>query len=139
MVQLGMKDRVLNSNTIWVCASCETCTTRCPNEIDIAGVMDTLRHMALAEGKAAPAVKDIPKFHEAFLGSVKAGGRIHEIGMIASYMTKTNPLSKLGNGELIEQGKLGLDMFKHGKLSIRPHKIKQTKEIKKLFDKSKKK
>lgn len=28
--RLGMKELVLNSNTIWLCASCETCTTRCP-------------------------------------------------------------------------------------------------------------
>ncbi len=138
MVQLGLKDRVLNSNTIWICASCETCTTRCPNEIDIAGVMDTLRHMALSEGKAAPAVKDIPKFHKAFLASIEAGGRIHEVGMMAGYMLKTNPLSKLQSGELMDQAKLGLDMFKKGKLNIRPHKIRQTGEIKKLFEKSKK-
>jgi len=36
MVQMGLKDRVLHSHTIWVCAACETCTTRCPNHIDIA-------------------------------------------------------------------------------------------------------
>jgi heterodisulfide reductase subunit C len=80
MVQLGFKDRVLGSSTIWICASCETCTTRCPNGIDIAGVIDTLRRMTLAEGRAAPlAVKDIPKFHEAFLSSIKAGGRVNEV------------------------------------------------------------
>jgi CO dehydrogenase/acetyl-CoA synthase alpha subunit len=37
---LGMKERVLSSKTIWVCASCYTCSTRCPNDIDIAKVMD---------------------------------------------------------------------------------------------------
>ena len=136
MVQLGLKDRVLNSSTIWICASCETCTTRCPNEIDIAGVMDTLRRMALSEGRAAPAVKDIPKFHQAFLGSIKAGGRVHEVGMMGRYMLKTNLWSKLWSGELLEQAKLGWGMFKRGKLKIRPHKIRQTGEIKKLFAKS---
>jgi len=29
-IQLGIREPVLNSSTIWVCASCETCTTRCP-------------------------------------------------------------------------------------------------------------
>ncbi|MFC2039326.1 4Fe-4S dicluster domain-containing protein [Chloroflexota bacterium] len=136
MVQLGLRDRVLNSSTIWICASCETCTTRCPNEIDIAGVMDTLRRMALSEGRAAPAVKDIPKFHQAFLGSIKAGGRVHEVGMMSRYMLKTNPWSRLWSGELLEQAKLGWGMFKRGKLNIRPHKIRRTGEIKKLFAKS---
>jgi heterodisulfide reductase subunit C len=35
MVQLGLKDRVLDSNTFWICLSCETCATRCPNDIEI--------------------------------------------------------------------------------------------------------
>ena len=43
MALLGQEDHVLGSNTIWVCSSCETCTTRCPNGIDIAGVMDWLK------------------------------------------------------------------------------------------------
>ena len=139
MVQLGLKDRVLNSSTIWICASCETCTTRCPNEIDIAGVMDTLRRMALFEGRAAPAVRDIPKFHQAFLGSIKAGGRVHEIGMLRRYMLKTLKTSlwaKLWSGELLEQAKLGWGMFRRGKLKIRPHRIRQSREIKELFAKS---
>lgn len=30
LIQLGRRDTVLGSRTIWLCASCETCTTRCP-------------------------------------------------------------------------------------------------------------
>ena len=138
MVRLGMNDRVLNSNTIWLCASCETCTTRCPNEIDIAGVMDALRHISVAEGKVSPAVKNIPKLHEAFLGSIKANGRVHEVGMITSYSLKTNPFSKITNGELIDQARLGWDMLRRGKLNIRPRKIRNTEEVKRAFAKSKK-
>lgn len=136
MVQLGLKDRVLNSSTIWICASCETCTTRCPNEIDIAGVMDTLRHMALSERRAAPAVRDIPKFHQAFLDSIEADGRINEFGMMRRYMLKTNLWAKLWSGELLEMVKLGWGMFRRGKLKIRPHRIHQSGEIKRLFAKS---
>ena len=32
----GLEDELLGCHTIWLCASCETCTTRCPNDIDIA-------------------------------------------------------------------------------------------------------
>ena len=32
-IRLGMKDLVLKSKTIWLCTSCETCTTRCPQDI----------------------------------------------------------------------------------------------------------
>src|SRR5512135_2508892 len=49
MVSLGMNERLLGCKTIWICASCYTCSTRCPNQIDIAGVMDWLRQTALRE------------------------------------------------------------------------------------------
>ena len=29
-VQLGLKDEVLNSRSIWLCLSCSTCSLRCP-------------------------------------------------------------------------------------------------------------
>lgn len=133
MIHLGLRDRVLSSHTIWVCLSCETCTTRCPNDIDIAGVMDTLRQIALREGRVAPAVKDIPKFYQAFLGSIKAGGRIHEVSMLAMYMLRTNLPAKLLNGELLENARLGWGMLRRGKLKLRPNRIRQNQEIKRLF------
>ena len=40
LIQLGMEDKVLGCRAVWVCCSCQTCTTRCPREIDIAEVMD---------------------------------------------------------------------------------------------------
>ena len=139
MVQLGLKDRVLSSTTIWVCASCETCTTRCPNEIDIAGVMDTLRRMALAQASpVSPAVRDVPKFHLAFLESIKAGGRVHEVSMLARYMLKSNWWAKLKSRELLKEARLGWEMFRHGKLKLLPHRIRQRSEIKELFRRAKK-
>ncbi len=135
MVHLGLRDRVLGSRTIWICLSCETCTTRCPNDIDIAGVMDALRQISLRERRVAPEVRDIPNFHQAFLGSIKAGGRVHEVRMLAMYMLRTNLLAKLFSGELLEQARLGWGMLWRGKLKLRPNRIRQTREIKKLFAK----
>jgi heterodisulfide reductase subunit C len=37
LASYGMEDILLGSRTIWLCAACETCATRCPNEIEIAG------------------------------------------------------------------------------------------------------
>jgi heterodisulfide reductase subunit C len=81
MVSLGMKERILSCKTIWVCASCYTCSTRCPNDIDIAGVMDWLRQSALQEG-VTPAEKEVPIFHAAFLDSIRTYGRVHELSMM---------------------------------------------------------
>lgn len=48
--QLGLKEDVIHSGTLWICASCFQCTVRCPRGIDIQRVMDTLRQIAMDEG-----------------------------------------------------------------------------------------
>lgn len=138
MVQLGLRDRVLSSGSIWICASCETCTTRCPNEIGVAAVMDALRRMALKaetarEVKLPPSVKDIAAFHSAFLGSIRAGGRVHEVGMLARYILKDNLWARKG---FLHEIKLGWEMFRRGKLGLLPHRMHQADAIARLFERS---
>ena len=127
MVNLGMRDEVLKSRTIWVCASCETCTTRCPNDIDIAHVMDTLREMSLREGKAEEDL-NLRRFHESFLSAIKTWGRVHELQMIGTYKLKTRTFT--------EDADIGMDMFKRGKIKILPEPIKGRKAVKKIFKKT---
>ena len=50
MTQLGMKDRLLSSESLWLCAACFTCVDHCPQGVDIAGVVTALRNMAVKEG-----------------------------------------------------------------------------------------
>ncbi len=126
LVSLGMADRVLSSKTIWLCASCYTCSSRCPNDIDIAAVMDWLRQTALRRG-VSPAEKEVALFHAAFLDSVRAHGRIHELGMMARYKRKT--------GKFFDDFKLGWKMFTRGKLKLWPSGVKGKKEVAEIFPK----
>ncbi|MGA8571639.1 MAG: 4Fe-4S dicluster domain-containing protein [Desulfobaccales bacterium] len=50
LLKYGMRQEALSSVTIWMCVGCHTCSSQCPMTIDMAAVMDTLRHMALEEG-----------------------------------------------------------------------------------------
>ncbi len=135
MIQLFLKDAVLKSATIWVCASCETCTTRCPNDIDIAKIMDELRIASHRAGVAA-GERRVPIFHEAFLSSIKRTGRVYELGMIGGYTLKSGEVSaKLRSGSLWEEAKLGWQMFKKGKLKLLPQKVKRRGDIVQLFKK----
>jgi heterodisulfide reductase subunit C len=129
MVQLGLKDRVLNSNTFWICLSCETCATRCPNNIEIVLVMDTLREMALTEKRLS--TTKLPLFHNTFLGDVKMFGRIYELGMILWYTVFSGNIFKIKG--LMGDAVLGAKMFKRGKLAILPHRIKGQKAIKRIY------
>ena len=137
MIQIGLKTEVLKSATIWVCASCETCTTRCPNDIDIARIMDVMRRESLKSGLTT-GEKKVPVFHDAFLSSIESTGRVYELGMIGHYSLKSGDIkAKLISGSFIEEVKLGWQMFKKGKLKLLPQKIKRAGEIKELFKKFK--
>ena len=59
MAQLGMEE-VLESNTIWICASCLTCVTRCPKAVDLPRLMEALRQIALRQGVAKLDLNALP-------------------------------------------------------------------------------
>ena len=80
--QFGQTDLVLNSRTISICAACETCSTRCPQGIDIARIMDELEIMAAEQGirSKAPAV---PMFYKSANRGINYFGRMWELGLMA--------------------------------------------------------
>ena len=136
---LGQEEMVLGSKTIWVCSACETCTTRCPNDIDIAGVMDFLKERSVRSGRSV-SQKSVLAFHKAFLEDVRlSGGRLNESLLLGLYMLRSGEgLRKFKTGGLKEDVKLGLQMFKKGRLSVKPpQKVQVLDEIKNLFEKAK--
>jgi len=70
---VGLKQEVQESATIWVCSSCETCTTRCPNEIDIAGIMDFMKQSVVKE-KGQAADTKVLAFHQVFMKDIRKRG-----------------------------------------------------------------
>ena len=133
-VVFNQKEKALASKTIWLCASCETCTTRCPNEIDIAKVMDVLRQIQRESGMPAQEPK-VPVFHKAFLNSIKEKGRVHELTMIRQYNQESGDLmEKVKTGTWKDDVKLGMKMFFRGKLKLLPPKCTGVKEVQKLFE-----
>jgi heterodisulfide reductase subunit C len=120
----GMEEKLVHTRAIWLCAACETCATRCPNDIDIAVLMDVLRELAIRRG-VEPAEPRVPVFHRSFLDSINHWGRAFEVGLIAGY--------KLRSGDFTGDMKLGMKMFSKGKLNLFPHSIKGKAEIKEIF------
>ncbi len=124
-IQYGHREKVLGSKTIWLCASCYTCSVRCPNNIDIAKIMDTLRNMALRTG-INPGEKEIPIFHSVFLNNIKSKGRIHELSLLFQFKSKTK--------DFFKDAGLGWKMYKKGKIKLFPSKFGGGKDIKEIFN-----
>lgn len=115
LVQLGERKTVLSSNSFWFCVSCYTCSVRCPNDIDIAHVMDTLRELALREG-FAPALPQARDFHKIFLDCLRRRGRISELELMARYNLRLRrPFARLA---------LGWELLRKGRLEVWPRRIK---------------
>ena len=123
LLQTGQKDTILSSKAIWLCATCETCTTRCPCEIDVARVMDTLRIIARRENKVSE--KEIGLFYDSFLDSIKQHGRLFEMGTLLVYNLKS--------GHLFTDADLGPKVMAKGKISFLPKNIKGRNEVQKIF------
>ena len=116
--QLGMDDAALGAKTPWLCAGCQTCTTRCPNGVDVARVMDFLAHEATARG-IAPKVPEIALFNKVFLRNVNLLGRAYELGLIAEMNLRTGqPFKDVG---------MGLEMIRKGKVRLAPELARRPK------------
>jgi heterodisulfide reductase subunit C len=50
MAQLGLRDRVLKSDTLWLCAACFTCSDHCPQDVEVANVIRVFRNLAVENG-----------------------------------------------------------------------------------------
>jgi heterodisulfide reductase subunit B len=119
-VQLGQKEKVLQSKTIWLCAGCEACSTRCPQGVDIPRVVDSLRIMAAREG-VKPAIPPIPAFYSSALRGIKLFGRMYEAGLMGELYLRMALSGDLDYNQLFSNDlPLAVSLFKMGKLSPLP-------------------
>ena len=119
-VQLGQEDPALVSATPWLCAGCQTCSTRCPQGLDVAAVMEFLTREALNR-KLRPRVREVRVFDQAFLRQVRLWGRNYEPGMMAEI--------KLRTGDIAGDMGLAVRMFLKGKLPVLPHRAASHRPI----------
>jgi len=124
MVQLGLKESAIKSRAIWLCTGCVACSDRCPNGIDVAKVIDSLKQVAFRE-KVAMGEPRIVAFHESFLDTVKQYGRLHEVTMVA--------LLKLKTRDVMSDVGVGIKMFFKGKFPPIPQRIRGRAEVVGLF------
>jgi len=101
-------ESVLESKTVWMCASCQTCLTRCPNNIDIPGVIDNFRQATVENAS----VEETARFYKTFMKNSRFFGRLFEAGLMAEL--------NLREGQPLRDLKLGLRMLGKKKLPLLP-------------------
>jgi len=108
-LRLGDEEKVLHSDTIWVCLSCETCTTRCPQEVDVDKLLMAARIVAKEQG-IVPTITEIPNFYESYMENMYLYGRIGELPFIVTL--------KLKEQNFFDDFALGLQLLSRGRLNL---------------------
>ena len=127
-MQLDLLDEVLKSKTPWICASCNVCSARCPQNVDIANVMREARKASKAAGYQP--FPDSDKFEEAFLANVRRFGRSHEAILAAQY--------NLTTGHLFQDVPNVPAMLSRGMISMKISKVKDQESVRKIMKKTEK-
>ena len=130
LFRVGEIETIMKSRTIWICASCYACTTRCPSGIKITDIIYALKRTAMEknyQSQQAPHVQILAKL---FTQNLMAYGRLHEGTLIRKYYTKVK-FSKL-----FKMIPLAKKMWRTKRISLLPSKIKAKDELAKIIKKA---
>lgn len=130
MIRAGMRDDVLSSDTVWLCASCYSCSVRCPQEIKIADVFYAIKRIAIREGKAKK--HKAAALSNSFVKIINKYGRNSEVRLLINYYSKADRAS------FIKQAPIGMKLFFKGRLPLTTSKIKGIKQMRAIIAKAKK-
>ena len=129
MIDAGLKEEVLQSNTPWYCVSCYYCMVRCPKEIPITDIMYTLKQMAVKAKLYDDS--EAPDWSESFIGYVENYGRSYELGLASRYHLTQKPLQKFSLGPF------ALGMLMKNRLSFTPDRIEGINQLRSILNKAK--
>jgi len=109
LLQFGQDEKLLSCASIWLCSSCQTCNTRCPQGINVSGVIDFLRIKAMERG-VKPKEKAVYLFNKLALADLEKRGRLYELGLALKLnIALLQPFREMGIGfKLLQKGKFKL-------------------------------
>jgi heterodisulfide reductase subunit C len=128
MIRAGMRDKVLDSTTIWTCASCYQCMNRCPQEIKITDIMYMLKRMAMRESRKRS--RNAAALQRSFFEIVNKKGRNHETALMFKILMATKPLSG------VSLAPIGFDLIIHNRLPIFGKKVRDIAGLRKIVAKA---
>lgn len=123
----GLLDRVLRSNTVWMCASCYNCHVRCPAGIKLTDVMYELKRLGIKynlypDGEKAPALST------SFEDVVDDYGRNFETQMMAKYTMRTGALAGL---RLLP---MAFKMWQRGRVKLKAERIDNHRDLRRMIE-----
>jgi heterodisulfide reductase subunit C len=120
----GELDKVLKSNTIWLCTSCYSCTVRCPAGIKVTDMMYELKRLAI-KYDLWPKESKNPTLTKIFVNNLHHYGVNHEAGLLMRFSLHQPSLPFKFAG-------LGWRLFTSGRMPLFATSIEGRDEIEKI-------
>ena len=133
LVQLGRVDKAMRAGAIWQCVSCLTCSSRCPQSVDCAGIMDALRQLSVEQEAASPAAHRTVIFQKAFLHNIRRNGRLNELELVGVFKTR-GFIKDLDIPFLFKDSLLAPRMMKRGKFHLKGEKVEDRDLVGRIFE-----
>jgi heterodisulfide reductase subunit C len=129
LFRAGELETIMKSRSIWICASCYACTTRCPSGIKITDVIYALKRTVMEKEyrSKAPQVQVLAKL---FVANLMSYGRLHEGTLIRKYYMKTGIFKLFGFIPLVKK------MYETKRLALFPKKIKEHQSLSRIIKKA---
>ena len=132
LVQLGELERALRAESIWLCVSCQTCSSRCPQSFDCAGLMDKLRQSAIERAKASPSQLRTQIFQKAFLQNIRRNGRLNELELVGMFKTQAF-VKDMNIPFLFKDALLAPKLKRRGKFHLFGEKVRDRSVVERIF------
>lgn len=122
LFRAGRMEEVLRSKAIWLCASCYSCTVRCPMKIRVTDTMYAFKRLAMERGLHSRHFA-IPALSRSFITTIGKYGRNYELGLVLRYYLK------VGIGKLFAGSGMGWNLFRHGRMGLWPKRIRRVRDV----------
>lgn len=129
LFRAGQIEEILRSRTIWICASCYMCTTRCPQGIKITDLLYALKRTAV-DADLYPERLPVYSLSRNFVRVVNRYGRNHEVLLLMLYYLRRKPWA------MFRMLPLAFKMWRKGRISLFPAKIKGIRTIRQMLEAS---
>ncbi len=129
MFRAGRIEEILRSKTIWICASCYSCTVRCPSGIKVTDTMYALKRLAMSR-HIYPNNFPVHSLSSTFLKNIYKYGRNYELGLGVRYFMRSNFV------KLFTSAAYGLSLIRRGRMGLTPKRIRRVSQIQAIIRKA---
>ena len=126
MINAGLEDEVLASNTYWTCASCYACSERCPKEIRPSELMYALKRYSIWKRRYR---KDLvgPAFSRRFVRTILRNGKSYEPGYAPAFVFAG------GVTGAMREARFAMRLMAKGRIPILPSRVERVANFRRML------